>query len=118
MSLTSLIDVIFLLLLFFMLTTSFNREAAIAFNMAGIADTHSLETVSLQTTLLVQVSGDILRLEQDIITIEALLAMLQQTEQGIVLLSFDDSVNAQTLVELMARIGQVKGWQPRLVEAF
>lgn len=118
MSLTSLIDVIFLLLLFFMLTTSFSREATIAFNMAGVADAYSIEVDSSQLTLMVQVSGDVLRLEQEVLTRAELLEVLRKAGQGIVLLSFDDRVNAQTLVELMSTIGQIEGWQPRLVGAY
>ncbi|MCX7559540.1 biopolymer transporter ExbD [Sulfitobacter sp. F26204] len=96
---TSLIDVIFLLLLFFMLSSTFSKFAEV--ELAGPAGQGGGEAGD---TLFVQVSAQALRLNTASLRIEELPARLRESaEDGAahVLLSLSDNVTAQRLTEVL-----------------
>lgn len=100
LSMTPLIDVIFLLLLFFMLTSTFSKYAEIELSNAtggGVASDTQVER------LFVQLGPDRLALNGADISLEELSAQL---DTGQVLVSLDAETTAQRLVDLL---GQLRG---------
>lgn len=95
LSLTSLIDVIFLLLLFFMLTSTFTRlgELELAPGTPGGAPG--------EPPVFVQLAPEGLRVNTEEVPLEALRARLEG-EEGLVLVSLADAVSAQRLVDMLA----------------
>ena len=106
LSLTSLIDVIFLLLLFFMLTTTFTRTAELP-RVAGGSGTGTAQTAPV-----------FLRLATDEVTVNGQSAPLDAVTDRItglgqddpqVLVSLAPGVNAQRLADLLAHLRTVPG---------
>ena len=95
-SLTALIDVVFLLLLFFMLTSTFSTFGEIELNQATSSQTGQSEPA--QRTF-VQLGADRLTLNGSATELNSLAGEL---DGGLVLVSLDDSVTAQRLVDLLA----------------
>ncbi len=97
-SLTPLIDVIFLLLLFFMLSSTFSKFAEIELSQAiggSTAETRPEERV------FVQLGAERLTLNGAPVTLDELTA---QVETGQVLVSLDADTNSQRLVDLLVRL--------------
>lgn len=106
LSLTSLIDVIFLLLLFFMLTTTFTRTAELPL-MAGGSGTGTAQTAPI-----------FLRLAPEEVTVNGLGAPLDRVTDRItglgqkdpqVLISLAPGVTAQRLADLLAHLRRQPG---------
>ncbi|WP_323020796.1 ExbD/TolR family protein [Pararhodobacter sp.] len=101
LSLTSLIDVIFLLLLFFMLTSTFTKlgelELTAAPQGAGSADT---------PPAFVQLGPESLRLNARDIPLEDLRAALTELAgpEGTALIALAEGVEAQRLVDILAAL--------------
>ncbi|MDA7966490.1 biopolymer transporter ExbD [Ruegeria sp.] len=98
MSMTSLIDVIFLLLLFFMLSSTFSRFAEIELTSSA---TGGQATGEVLERLFVQLGTDRVVLNGKPSTLEDLTTQL---ETGQVLVSLDADVSAQRVVDLLARL--------------
>ncbi len=102
LSLTSLIDVIFLLLLFFMLSSTFSKfsEVELAAASAGAAGTSDVQRSFLQ------LGEDTLSLNGEDIAPEALADRFGQTapdaEAISVIISMQDGVTAQRLTDILA----------------
>jgi biopolymer transport protein ExbD len=96
---TSLIDVIFLLLLFFMLTSTFSKYAEIELSGAGYA----VAAASDQPPLFLQLGAGTLRLNGDPLNLARLdTSALSQARAGTVLLvSLGEGVTAQRLTDLL-----------------
>lgn len=102
---TSLIDVIFLLLLFFMLTSTFTRFAEIpltsgaAGTAAALADT---------PPALVQLSQQGIRMNGYQIAEGGLLAAIDALQEvpEMLIVTLSDDVNAQSLVDLLVQVQQ------------
>lgn len=95
---TPLIDVVFLLLLFFMLTSTFSNFGEIEFNQgAGGKATQAAPA----ERFFVQLGATRLVLNGVPSSLEDLVAQL---ESGQVLISLDADVSAQTLVDLLVRL--------------
>lgn len=100
LSLTSLIDVIFLLLMFFMLTSTFARE--VEFDLA-LAGTGASESPARPVFL--QLGADSLTLNGEPLALDDLTAALGAGEpEAPVLVSLADAVQAQRLVDLLAAL--------------
>ena len=97
-SLTSLIDVIFLLLLFFMLSSTFTRLGELELTAAAPGG-----GTGGAPPVFVQLAPESLRVNAAELPLEALRARLEGTE-GPVLLALADGVNAQRLVDVLAAL--------------
>lgn len=110
LSMTSLIDVIFLLLLFFMLTSTFSKFGEVELMAAG-QGTRMQERQKLFVSLgadRVMLNGQ----EADLHRIADLVRLQPQDGSGhLVLISPDDSATAQRLVDLLTALRQVEGLQ-------
>ncbi|TYB86799.1 biopolymer transporter ExbD [Oceaniovalibus sp. ACAM 378] len=99
LSMTSLIDVIFLLLLFFMLSSTFSKFAEV--ELAGVG---TQGTGSTDQTLFLQVTPDALRLNAAPVEIEALSANLTEIrgqDDSRLLLSLSGDVTSQRLTDVL-----------------
>lgn len=101
--LTSLVDVIFLLLIFFLLTTTFVQQPTIDVNLPGAA---SAETRVSDHELLVVLTGDgQVAVDGEVITLTALTARLRsaraQDAETTVLLQADEGVPHGQVVQVM-----------------
>lgn len=95
---TPLIDVVFLLLLFFMLTSTFSTFAEIELNQAtggGAAQEPSPDRI------FVQLGQERLALNGVPVSFDDL---TNEIETGLVLVSLDDDVTAQRVVDLLVRL--------------
>ncbi len=103
-AITSLIDVIFILLLFFLLTSTFSRfgEVPLATALGGTANTVAAPAFLQLAEDTIALNGE----DQDLATLGPALQALSSdgSEVLTVLVSLDDSVTAQRLVDLLARI--------------
>jgi len=107
---TPLIDVIFLLLLFFMLSSTFSRFGEIEISSAatgGATSSPEAERVFLQ------LGQERLVLNGAAITLADLTA---QIETGQVLVSLDNDVTAQRLVDLLAQLRGREGLTVTVLE--
>ena len=98
MSLTPLIDVIFLLLLFFMLSSTFSRFAEIELTGAG-----SGAATTAAPPVFVQLRGEDISVNGQPVAFEELQDALQgHTERGaeLALISMDDIVTSQRFVDV------------------
>ncbi|MCD9149124.1 biopolymer transporter ExbD [Pseudophaeobacter sp. MA21411-1] len=111
---TSLIDVIFLLLLFFMLTSTFSKYGEVELMAAGAA-TGETGAAEDRNRLFVSLGGDGLALNGqpvDLGRIADLVRSQPQDSRGhLVLISPDAAATAQQLVDLLAALRQVKNLQ-------
>jgi biopolymer transport protein ExbD len=99
---TSLIDVIFLLLLFFMLTSTFSKFSEVELSAAGSGAVPPSDS----PPLFLQLEPDSLRLNGEDLTLTDLVASsLVEVAQGTVLLvSLGNAVNAQRLTDLLVAL--------------
>ena len=95
-SLTALIDVVFLLLLFFMLTSTFSTFGEIELNRPAGGQA---QTDQPQQRAFVQLGADRLVVNGAPVELGALLGAL---ESGLVLISLDTDVTSQRLVDVLA----------------
>ncbi|MDE4133135.1 biopolymer transporter ExbD [Phaeobacter sp. QD34_3] len=110
LSMTSLIDVIFLLLLFFMLTSTFSKYGEVELMAAGQGT-----KVQERQKLFVTLGADRVTLNGQPADLDRIadLVRLQPQDGGghLVLISPDESANAQRLVDLLMVLRQVEGLQ-------
>jgi len=99
---TSLIDVIFLLLLFFMLTSTFSKFAEVELAAAG----SGVAAGSTAKPLFLQLGTDTLRLNGDDVMMTALAdSALAKAQEGTTLLvSLGADVDAQRLTDLLVAL--------------
>ncbi|MEP4194803.1 MAG: biopolymer transporter ExbD [Aliishimia sp.] len=102
LSMTSLIDVIFLLLLFFMLTSTFSKFSELELAAAGSGTVTPSDT----PPLFLQLDETNLRLNGDPLTLDTLAqSALAEAEAGTTLLvSLGSDVNAQRLTDLLVAL--------------
>ncbi|QFT60901.1 biopolymer transport protein ExbD (plasmid) [Sulfitobacter sp. THAF37] len=102
---TSLIDVIFLLLLFFMLTSTFSRFAEVELSAANAGAAPPPDA----PPLFLQLGADDLRLNGDLVALEELaLSPLSEASEGTTLLvSLGAGVDAQRLTDLLVVLRQL-----------
>lgn len=109
LSMTSLIDVIFLLLLFFMLTSTFTRFAEVELTAAGAGGTTTADT----PPLFLKLAQDGVQLNLQPLAIEALAQELSARKPAegtqVVLVSLGADVSAQRLTDLLVVLRAVPG---------
>ena len=110
-SLTPLIDVVFILLLFFMLTTQFSRQKAMSLSVPTDTETSATNEDS-PLSLHLSESGDVIVANGDIVRMESLAtnAALQRAiaRKTTIRLDADDAISLQLLVsvtDLLERAG-------------
>lgn len=117
LAMTSLIDVIFLLLLFFMLTSTFSKYAEVELLSAGagVAEASDQVPVFLRLT---PVDLSLNGAPQNLQTLTAAFdrAATELTEQ-VVLVSLDDAVSSQRLVDLLAVLRGISGLRVQVLGA-
>ncbi|MCB1397150.1 MAG: biopolymer transporter ExbD [Rhodobacter sp.] len=106
LSLTSLIDVIFLLLLFFMLSSTFSRLGEMELTAARQGSDAPAQP---QPPVFVQLTTESLRLNAREIPLEALRSALTDaaSADGLVLIALGAGVTAQRLVDVLAQLRDV-----------
>ncbi len=107
MSLTSLIDVIFLLLLFFMLSSTFSHFAEVDLATGGTGQ----GAVSDTQPIFVQLRADSLRVNAQDTTLDSLAEVIGQLDGGATraLVSTGADVSAQRLTDLLLTLRRVPG---------
>lgn len=110
MSMTSLIDVIFLLLLFFMLSSTFSRFGEIELSSATAGG--STESAPVERSF-VQLGETRVALNGQTVSLEAL---VEQVETGQVLVSLDADTSAQRLVDLLVQLRGREGLTVTVLE--
>ncbi len=108
LSMTPLIDIIFLLLLFFMLSSTFAKFSEIELISAGAGQAQPLA----QTPVFVRLKPESLSLNGRVHSLDNLVAALAEmrgnTKEQMVLVSLDDAVSSQRLVDLLAALRLVE----------
>lgn len=108
---TSLIDVIFLLLLFFMLSSTFARHGELPLDLALGGAATAPET----PPLFVQLRDDGLRLNGTAAAPDALIAAMRGDDAGLVLVSIAPGVTSQALAEVLHLVGRQSGWSVAVI---
>lgn len=111
LSMTSLIDVIFLLLLFFMLSSTFSKFSEIELTAGGSGPADAPDT----PPLFLQLLPDDLRLNGQSLALNALTPALAQPEDAqprTLLISLSADVTSQRLTDLLAVLRGAKGISP------
>ncbi len=96
---TSLIDVIFLLLLFFMLSSTFSKFAEVEITAAG-----SGAGGSEGQTYFLRLAGDGMTLNGRAMTLDVLVGSFAETAGGTVLVSVTGDANAQQLTDVLVAL--------------
>jgi biopolymer transport protein ExbD len=94
-SLTPMIDVVFLLLVFFMLASQFGKDASLPLIVGGKGAAYEGQP------RLVQISADMLRLNGVVVTLDGLVDALPQmmtSPQDMIVIQPDDTASLQRLV--------------------
>ncbi|TQM94402.1 outer membrane transport energization protein ExbD [Roseinatronobacter monicus] len=107
LSMTSLIDVIFLLLLFFMLSSTFARQGELPLDLAMGGAATPPDT----PPAFIQLRQDGLRLDATETTPEALRSELQARGEGVLLLTLGEGVGAQGFAEILHLLQGLSGWR-------
>lgn len=110
LSLTSLIDVIFLLLLFFMLSSTFTRFGDLPF-MAATAGA----SAAVAPPAFLRVMPDQIVLNVADVALADLPEALRGLDTSLVLIVATGGVTAQRLVDVLVTVQQVPGLSPRLI---
>ena len=110
LAMTSLIDVIFLLLLFFMLTSTFSKFSEVELLSAGAGNA---ETKGQPPPVFLRLNEDTLSLNGIPHAMDDLATALKSPDGALadqmVLVSLDDEVSSQRLVDLLAVLRAVSG---------
>lgn len=116
LSLTSLIDVIFLLLLFFMLSSTFSRNGEIAF----LAAAKGSGIMTERPPLFLRLNGTSLSLNGVAIAAGQLVPAIKErigdTPAPRVIVSVTGDVTSQGLVDVLVPLGQLPGAEITVVE--
>jgi biopolymer transport protein ExbD len=116
LSLTSLIDVIFLLLLFFMLSSTFSRNGEIALLAAAAGSGESTDS----PPLFLRLDGTSLSLNGVVIASDDLLAAITDrigdTSAPRIIVSVTGGATSQALVDVLVLLARVPGAEITVVE--
>ncbi len=118
---TSLIDVIFLLLLFFMLTSTFTRFSEVELTAAGSGEASAAPS---QPPLFLRLGAETAELNATEIALEELAAALAEARAGSdddgvrqLLVAMQPDVSAQRLTDLLVVLRGVPGFAPTILGA-
>ncbi|MGR3376850.1 biopolymer transporter ExbD [Salipiger abyssi] len=118
LSMTSLIDVIFLLLLFFMLTSTFTRFAEVELTSGGTGAAPSAS----ERPLFLQLGPETARLNSADVALEGLAEALAEqrgeaSEARRLLVALQPGVTAQRLTDLLVILRGIPGFTPTVLGA-
>ncbi|MEZ5986091.1 MAG: biopolymer transporter ExbD [Hyphomonas sp.] len=115
LSITSLIDVIFLLLLFFMLTSTFSKYSELDIAVAGPGDEVANEAPDV---LELAIDAHHMRLDGAVLPAHGWTAALKArlTDNTVVALSIAPEVNTQRMTDVLAELNQVPNLTIYVVE--
>jgi len=102
LSMTSLIDVIFLLLLFFMLTSTFSKFGEIEFSTAAAEGSNQDVPIRF-----VKLEQDRLLVDGTEVSLDAVAALFGGISEQIVLISLGQKATSQQLIDLLAALKPV-----------
>ncbi len=114
LALTSLIDIIFLLLLFLMLTSTFSKFSEIELSIASTASEKSVS----EKILFLRVSALAVNLNSDEVQINSLsksIRSLSGNKKASLVISLDQDVTSQRLVDILEIVNSVKGLSVNLI---
>ena len=114
LALTSLIDIIFLLLLFLMLTSTFSKFSEIELSIAATASEKSVS----EKILFLRVSALAVNLNSDEVQINSLsksIRSLSGNKKASLVISLDQDVTSQRLVDILEIVNSVKGLSVNLI---
>ncbi|WP_255465873.1 biopolymer transporter ExbD [Salipiger sp. IMCC34102] len=114
LSLTSLIDVIFLLLLFFMLSSTFSRFAEVELTVGAAGDGGTADAAPL----FLRLAPDTLSLNGELVALDALAGAFPDVEAEaplVVLVSMAAGVTSQRLTDLLGVLRGVPGIAPTVL---
>lgn len=110
LSLTSLIDVIFLLLLFFMLSSTFSQFGEIELTSAGAGGSTQESTIRF-----LKLEAERITLDGKPLPFDQLGAALQSDKQQTVLISLEKEASSQQLIDLLTVLRPMKMLQTRVL---
>jgi len=109
-SLTPLIDVIFILLLFFMLTTQFQRQQATTLQTGSLSADVATPVDETATRLFVQSDNQVQVNQGDVVDSQSdafLSLLVEAKETGTrLIVSFDDAVNVQQMTDVIDTVNR------------
>ncbi len=110
LSMTSLIDVIFLLLLFFMLSSTFSKhgEIELTSSTGGGADTD-------RTVRFLKLNAEQILLDGQTVSLQQVTSVLQSDKPQTVVISLGQETTSQQLIDLMAVLRPVQLLQTRVL---
>ena len=112
--LTSLIDIIFLLLLFLMLTSTFSKFSEIELSIASTASEKSVS----EKILFLRVSALAVNLNSDEVQINSLsksIRSLSGNTKASLVISLDQDVTSQRLVDILGIVNNIQGLSVNLI---
>lgn len=115
-SITSLIDVIFLLLLFFMLASTFSKRAEIEFAAAATETRKSGQARPVVRLLVLERSLEINGRPTTESTLAAALGEELTKPDAVIAVQLSDSVTTQRLIDILLLLGAIPGAQIQLLE--
>ncbi|MFW2587065.1 ExbD/TolR family protein [Sagittula sp. SSi028] len=113
LSMTSLIDVIFLLLLFFMLSSTFSKFAEVELAAGGAGAATSDPT---QKPVFLRLGAEALDLNGRAVALDELAQGLADYPEPMVLVSLREGVTAQRLTDLLVALRGVEGARVTVLE--
>ncbi|MEM9319592.1 MAG: biopolymer transporter ExbD [Pseudomonadota bacterium] len=111
-SVTSLIDVIFLLLLFFMLTSTFTRFAELPLSAA----TAGASLAADRPPLFLRLEPEAVSLNGEVLRLGALVSRLGNEDADTLLVSLTPDVTAQRLTDLLVTLAPLDGLNVTVLE--
>lgn len=114
LSLTPLIDVIFLLLLFFMLTSTFSRYSDLT--LGTIASQGGGAGRDERRPVFISIGPASLRLNADEVALADLTARIKAAGDGNILVSIRDATDSQRLVDVLAQLRSLEGRRITVLE--
>ena len=114
LGLTPLIDVIFLLLLFFMLSSTFSRFSDLS--LGRIAAERQGAGAKATNPLFVRVEPTALRLNRDDVSLDDLTTLIASLGDGDIFVSLQDDTDSQRLVDVLTRLRVLEGRRVTVLE--
>ena len=114
LALTSLIDIIFLLLLFLMLTSTFSKFSEIELSVAATA----AESNVSEKILFLRISALRIDLNSDEVQINSLSKSIKsftKNAKASLVISMDQDVTSQRLVDILGRVANIEGLSLNLI---
>ncbi len=114
LALTSLIDIIFLLLLFLMLTSTFSKFSEIELSVAATA----AESTVSEKILFLRISAFRIDLNSDEVQINSLSKSIKsftKNSKASLVISMDQDVTSQRLVDILGIVANIEGLSVNLI---